>query len=114
MTPLPTDLFHFFLFLGTPAVAAWVVSELLEHLNWFKSQDAQVKSMVVMLTHVALGVISMVLTKNISADVIAQLDPVYAVIVQSLTAFAGSQYWHTTKHTDTGPDPIDPAHHPSG
>jgi uncharacterized membrane-anchored protein len=101
MFELPPTFTQFLAFIGAPAFAAFVVSELLETNAWFQGLENKFKGLFVLLLSLVLALVSYFLTKWVPEAVQVDLQPIYAVIVGTVAAFIAGQIWHNTAHKDS-------------
>jgi hypothetical protein len=94
MIVLPPDLGSLLAYIGTAAFASWVVSNVLENLTAFQALTAQAKNIVILIAYIVLGVLSYLLILTVPTSLIAQLQPLYAVVLASITAYVSGTWYH--------------------
>ena len=90
----PLTLVDLFKFIGTPLFIGFIVSFLLERVQWFQAQDANTKAIFAFTIAVVLPLISYALLNYVPQPLIDQLQPWYAAAVTGVIGFIGSQVWH--------------------
>jgi len=85
---------NFIVYLGTPAALAFIVSYLLEPWAVFQALDAGRKRLVVLILAGGLPVVSYLLVILLPAEVVAKLEPLYALFFAMGVGLSGSQWFH--------------------
>lgn len=95
---IPADLSTFLTFMASPVFGAWVISEVLEQAQWFQLLPSGRKSLVVLVVMLLLSITSFALVRWVPPSVVANLQPLYAVIAGTIAAFLSGKLYHEKTH----------------
>lgn len=100
---MPASLGEFFTFIGSAAAIGFVLSFVAENWPFFQTRSSQGKMIILVVIALAMGLGSYGLVRYVPAGVIEAAQPIYQVIVSTITILLASQIWH--KVTDKSPAP---------
>ncbi len=93
---VPSTLGEFFTFIGSAGAIGFVLSIVVENWGFFQTRNKQGKITILILIALLMGLSSYSLVRYVPAGVIEQAQPLYQVIVATLSILIASQVWHKT------------------
>jgi hypothetical protein len=93
---VPSTLGEFFTFIGSAGAIGFVLSFVAENWGFFQSRNKQGKVAILMFIALLMGLGSYSLVRFVPAGVVEQAQPIYQVIIATLSILLASQVWHKT------------------
>lgn len=93
---IPSTLGEFFTFIGSAGAIGFVLSFVVENWAFFQTRNRQGKITILVFIALLMGLGSYSLVRYVPAGVVQEAQPIYQVIVATLSILLASQVWHKT------------------